>query len=227
MVRVRGNLSGATVTVRRVHIYLDDSGDAGFKFGQGSTRFLVIAACVFDSPADIELAAACIEQCRQQNRQSREFKYAKTKDSIKTCFFRCTESAKHHVRAIVVDKPAIRSSHLRDNPNDLKSYAIHQLLTHTFGTVKDAKVVIDGQDTRSFRMADRDYFMRQVNGKAPGTLRDVEFADSRTNVLIQLADMTAGAVHRAVRQDDKSDGTHLQLIRRRTFQPRGSIWHFR
>lgn len=197
------------------------------KFGQGSTRHLVIAACVFAEPEHIQHAAECITSCRDRNRQSREFKYAKTKDSIKTCFFACTNEAKFHVRAIVIDKTQIRSPHLRDNPGDLKSYAIHQLLTHTYGTVKDAKVVVDGQDTKSFGMTDSAYFMRQVNGKQPGTLRGVEFADSRTNVMVQLADMAAGAIHRAVRLDDKQDHRHLEMFRRRTFQPRGSLWHFR
>lgn len=197
------------------------------KFGQGSTRYLVIAACVFARPEDIQHAATSIAGCRDRNRQTREFKYAKTKDSVKTCFFECTKSVPFHIRAIVIDKTQIRSPHLREKPGDLKSYAIHQLLTHTFGTVKDAKIVVDGQDTRSFGMTDSAYFMRQVNGKRPGTIRGVEFADSRANVMVQLADMAAGAVHRAVRLDDKQDSRHLDIFRAKTYQPRGSIWHFR
>jgi hypothetical protein len=210
-----------------MHVYIDDSGDAGMKFAQGSTRFLVLAACVFREPLHIEEAAAAIQACREKNQQSREFKFARSKDRIKTCFFDCIKPTKFNVRAIVIDKTQIRSQHLIDHPGDLKSYAIRQLLTHTFGTVRDAKLVIDGQDTRSFQMGDRAYFMRQVNGEQPGTLRDVEFADSSANVLVQLADMVAGSVHRHVRQDDKQDSTHFERLRARTWQPRGSVWFYR
>lgn len=210
-----------------MHVYLDDSGDGGFKFGQGSSSHLVMAACVFRDPAHITAAAGLIEECSRHNRQTREFKYSKTKDRVKDCFFRCIGPAKFDVRAIVIDKRQIYSDHLRDHPSALKSYAIRMLMTKNFGQIRGAKLFIDGQDTRAFAMQDGAYLMRMVNREAPGTLTDVRHVESSSSRPIQLADMVAGAINRRVRTDRPSSPTHLTTFVRRTYQPRGTIWHFR
>ena len=43
-------------------IFLDESGDAGFKFGQGSSSHFVIALVIFDSPLDAEETALHIKR---------------------------------------------------------------------------------------------------------------------------------------------------------------------
>lgn len=209
-------------------MYIDDSGDAGFNFAGGSSRFLVMAACLFYTAESIEHAAECIRGCRDKNRQRREFKYSKTRDGIKDCFFECTQSSRYSVRAIVIDKTTIRSDHLRKNPANFKSYAIFQLLTHHDGVIQDAKIVVDGQDSKPFGMSDLRYFQSNVNKKAAGTVRAVEFVDSKSSIPVQLADMTAGAVHRFVREDDKHDARHFEWFRERTWRANGgSLWRFR
>lgn len=210
-----------------VYVFLDDSGDAGVKFDAGSTQHLVMAACVFREQAQIAPVMDAITGCRDHHRQQREFKYAKTKGSIKDDFFRRISPHPFSVRTIIIDKKTIYSKRLLESPNDLKAYAIRQLLTHTYGTIHNAKIVIDGHDTKSFQMTDHAYFTKQVNGLYPGLIREIEFVDSKQNVLVQLADMVAGAVHRHVRSDEKQDSTHFDTFRRRTFQPSGSFWRYR
>lgn len=208
-------------------VYLDDSGDAGFKFGAGSTSHLVMSACVFRDVIQLAQTATTIDQCARRHFRVNDFKYSKTKDTIKDDFFECIRPLQFSVRAIVIDKSKIYSDHLRSNPSSMKSWAIRQLLSHSFGQIKDAKVFIDGQDTKAFGMGDRDYFMRMVNSERPGTIREIAFTDSKENSLIQLADMTAGAILRAVRKDKPSSFKHLDTFRTRTFQPKGSLWHLR
>jgi hypothetical protein len=128
------------------------------------------------------------------------------------------------VRAIIVDKTLVTSSHLRAAPPHLKNYAIRQLLTHTFGTVREAKLVIDGKDSKAFGITESRYFMREVNQATPGTLRKVAHADSRANVLIQLADMVAGAIHRSERTDRRESASHMRVVLAKARQPHGSIW---
>jgi len=214
-------------------VFVDDSGDCGFKFSSGSSTHVVMAACVFREREHVEHALACVENGRTNRapdgtvyRTSKEFKYSKAKDSHKDAFFEAMRPAQFAVRAIVLDKRHIHSPYLRGNPRDLKSFLIRQMLTHTYRTVRDAKLVIDGQDTRAFGMSDRDYFLRIVNREAPGTLREVEWADSKKNGLVQLADMVAGSIRCQLDGDEKA-AAHFDTYRARTWQPRGSMWHFR
>lgn len=211
-----------------MHIYIDDSGDSGFAFGSGSTRFMVMAACLFFQTQDIEAASVAVEMCREKNRQSREFKYTKTRDGIRDCFFECTADVSFSVRTIVVDKLQLRSAHLRENPRDLKSYAIKQLLTHGDGFIQDAKVFVDGQDTKSFQMSDAQYFKSNVNREQPGAVSQVAFVDSKDSNPIQIADMVAGAIHRFVREDEKHSDRHINTFTRRLVRPLGgSFWRYR
>lgn len=210
-----------------MHVFIDDSGDGGFKVGQGSTSHLVMAACVFRDPKQIERLSEAVGRCAARNRVTGEFKYAKTKDRIRGCFFDCTADVEYDIRAIIMTKEWIWSPRYRSSPSRFKSFAIGQLLSHGFGQIHDAKVFIDGQDTKAFGIPDAEHVAGIANRAAPGTISTVRFVDSRANVGIQLADMVAGAINRGVRTHAQSDPRHLDVIRHRTYQPRGSYWFFK
>lgn len=213
--------------------YIDDSGDSGFKYDRGSTRYVVIAACIFDTIEDITHAWKLMEtaRCEEHNgeffhKYDREFKYNKTHPKLKDVFFDCMKSANYHVRVIIADKTKIRSKNLLSNPRLLKSYMIRQLFTHTFGAVKECVLYIDGQDTRAFSIPDTDYLMNIVNKICPGTLSKVDFVDSKTNPMIQLADMTAGAIHAKLETGNPKALAHFNTFAYRTNKPLGTYWVF-
>lgn len=211
-----------------MHAFLDDSGDPGMKLSSGSTRFLVMAACVFREPEHVEEAAAAIRACRDAvNRGPRwEFKHAKTSDDMKDQFFHATKLLTYQVRAIVIDKSKLHSDVLLNKPGYMQNYAIKEIFVSTRGTVRNANLVIDGRDSRAFRLKSAGYFLREVNEKSPGTLRKVSFDDSVRNPLIQLADMTAGAIRRHYEHPDKAAPLHFAMIKGRTRYPNGSPWEF-
>lgn len=153
-----------------------------------------------------------------------EFKHAKTSDSMKDAFFMCTRLLTYDVRAIVTDKQKVRSEPLMTRTGYMQNYAIMQIFTHTLDTVKDAKLVIDGDATRALQLKSAAYFRRQVNDKATGTLRAVDYDDSARNPLIQLADMTAGAIRRHYEHPEKASKLHFAMVKGRTCAPRGSLW---
>jgi hypothetical protein len=47
-----------------MYVFIDDSGDAGFKLDRGSSEHLVIVCCVFDSADDVEITADLIRAFR-------------------------------------------------------------------------------------------------------------------------------------------------------------------
>lgn len=211
-----------------MHAFLDDSGDPGMKLSSGSTRYLVMAACVFREAEHIEDAAQAIRGCREAMRRGErwEFKHTKTSDDMKDRFFEATRLLRYDVRAIVVDKKRLYSDTLMERPRYLQNFAIMQIFANTLGTVTNANLVIDGRDSRAFRLKSAGYFLREVNAKAPGTLRKVSYDDSVRNPLIQLADMTAGAIRRHFEHPEKANPLHFAMIKGRTRYPKGSLWEF-
>lgn len=219
--------------IYRMFAYIDDSGDSGFHFDNGSTRYVVMAACIFDSKEAITQAWKLMEtaRCEEQNgvffhRYDREFKYNKTHARLKNIFFDTMADADYHVRVIIIDKTKLYSPKLLSEPKLLKSYMIRQLFTHTFGRVKNCTLYIDGQDTRAFAISDKDYLMHIVNKCCPSTLTAVNFVDSKDNPMIQLADMTAGAVRATLETNNPQALAHFNTFAKRTVPPLGNYWIF-
>jgi len=198
------------------------------KFGEGSSRYLVLAACVFREDEHVDEAASAINACRDSLKRGLdwEFKHAKTSADFRDAFFECTKRLKYYVRAMIIDKTRLYSDALIRRHGYLQNYAIKEIFVNTKGTVKDAKLVIDGEDRRAFGLKSTGYFLREVNEAAPGTLRKVEYNDSLKNPLIQLADMTAGAIHRRYANPEKANPKHFAMIKGRTSCPEGSLWQF-
>lgn len=187
-----------------------------------------MAACVFREPQHIDEAAKAIAACRVAlGRGDRwEFKHAKTSADTKDRFFEATRMLTYSVRAIVIDKERLHSDALMQRAGYMQNFAIMQIFANTAGTVTNANLVIDGGDTRAFRLKSANYFLREVNEKAPGTLSKVTFDDSVRNPLIQLADMTAGAIRRHYETPEKANPLHFAMIKARTRYPNGSLWDF-
>jgi hypothetical protein len=96
-----------------MHLFLDESGDTGFKFRRGSTQVFVIALVVVDDPSPLNQA---VEHIRHQCRLGAgyEFKFSVTADKLKERFFRGIQGHSFYMRAIVIDKTMIYSERLRE-----------------------------------------------------------------------------------------------------------------
>lgn len=215
------------------YIFIDDSGDAGMKIDQGSSRYIVMAACVFYSRKSIAEFLSVIDTLRNRNinhgrviRYSREFKYSKTKLALKDEYFNAIKNCDFYVRVIFIDKNDLYSPYLRSNPEELKMYMIKQVLKYTHREITRARVIIDGKDKRAFGFAGgAEYLLKTLNSSSHSPIRSAQFADSKDSELIQLADMIAGAVHGFLRGNPDSV-RHVGTFRKRTYQPRGTWWHF-
>ncbi len=210
-----------------VHAFLDDSGDGGVKFDRGSSTHLVMAMVVFAQNDHLEATSRAIKRLQEQRRfrPGDEFKFARCKDRAKIEFFREVEPFNYAIRAIVIDKRRLWAT-WKSEAETVKHFAMRQLLTHHYGQLADVRLVIDGQDRRALEKPTSDALRDEVNAQTPGTIKRVSFADSRREVMLQMADMVAGSIHRAFRNDDKRSFEYLRLIKPKAVGPEGSIWVF-
>lgn len=201
-------------------VFIDESGDPGFKVKKGSTPVFVAAMVIF---ADGEAAAQTEQVIRDAQARLRvrsEFKFNKASDPVRDGFFAAVCRCPFLVRAIVVRKESIYSPHLRADKEDFYRFFVRQMMTFDGGELVDARVVIDGSGDREFRRELGSARRRQVGRK----LRDVRFSDSRSDRLVQLADMCAGAIARSYRSDRGGDPKRWRLA----LEPRiGNVWDFR
>lgn len=192
-------------------VLIDESGDPGFRLVRGSSSHFVMAMVLFEANEEAERASLCIGRTRERLRVKPEFKFAKSHVRVRDGFFEAVCPFRFKVRALVVDKARIHSRHLRENTDAFYSYFVQLLLRHDDGSLRDAVVKVDGSGDRQFKKQLNAYLRKQL---APGQVRSVKFYDSRSDNLLQLADMCAGAILRARREDERSDRRWLGMLER-------------
>lgn len=199
-------------------IFIDESGDAGFKVIKGSSESFVIVLVIFDNEIDAETTAKTIDDFKDKHRESlrSEIKFNKLKKSKRLAFLNIIKDSKFRIRAIVVQKEFIETSNIKTDSKFYYKFFLRQLLEHNSDTLIDAKLRLDGSGESKFKKAMNVYLRQNLNNKTKKRIiRDIQFVNSRNNPLIQLADMIAGSIHRYYQKDKNDSKVYKQIIKER------------
>jgi hypothetical protein len=203
-----------------VLVFIDESGDPGFKVAKGSSLLFAAAMVIFESSSTAAETSNAIAELQSRLRIKPEFKFSNCRADVRDEFFRTVANRPFVVRAIVISKEVIYSSHLRSNKDDFYRYFVKSMVKHDGGWLQNAKVIIDGSGDRIFRQDLKTYLRRET---PHGCIRDVRFKNSRNDPLVQLADMCVGAIARSYRRDRKDTDRWRRMLRGRL----NNVWDFR
>jgi hypothetical protein len=174
-------------------VYIDDSGDPGFKIGQGSSAHFVLAMVRFEGEAEAEDARARLLRLREALGFSAraEFKFNKSSRAVRERFLRALAPAAFTVRSLVLDKTRPHDPRFRQGKAAFYDQAVREAMQHYREALTGARVRLDGSAEREYRRRlQRD--LRRIGGA-----REVRLVRSQAEPLIQLADMIAGATRLA------------------------------
>lgn len=197
-------------------VFIDDSGDPGFKLDRGSSPIFVISCVIFNDELEAEKTAVAIKEYRRKIKfpDTVEFKFNKSSKKVRVGFLKAINSLSFKVRSLIIVKKIIQSEELKHNKNSFYSYAIKLLLSHNGGYIVDAKVRIDGSGDRIFRRSFIAYLRKQLNSKERNIMKDCKLFDSKENVLIQMADMISGSMRRSYEKDKTDSQTYKTIFRK-------------
>lgn len=190
-------------------ILIDESGDAGFKVAKGSTPHFVVAMVIFRDLRQAEAASRAVAEARKRLRAKPEFKFNKCANSVRDGFFEAVRPFQFAIRALVVDKARIYSTDLRASADRFYAYFVRLLIRHDADLLAGARVKIDGRASDVLR---RDLAVALRQHQSVLKMANVKFADSHRDNLIQLADMSAGAIARSYRQDDRKESDRWRAM---------------
>lgn len=204
-------------------VFIDDSGDPGFKTDKGSSRFFIIALVIFDDDLEAERTSLSIKETRRtlQVSDNYKFKFNKVSFVFKKEFFRKVSLGAFRVRAIVVKKEKINSQRLQNNKENFYNYITMQVLKRAQATIKKSKFKFDKRGEKSLRNQLRVYLSNEPNNSKKLTFTDLIFVDSKQNNLIQLADMIAGSIGWAY---SGKDNTFFKTLKSRKIIE--DVWEF-
>jgi len=205
-------------------VFIDDSGDPGFKLNKGSSKYFVICCVIFTDNLEAEKTSLSIKELRRKLKISDfyEFKFNKTNKKFRKAFFNVVKPFRFKIRAIVVDKEKIYSQRLKTHKEEFYNYIIMQVIKHSKGKIKKAKLKFDKRGEIGIRNQLRVYLSNRLDNKNQHIFGDLKFVDSRQNTLIQLADMVAGSIYADYTNKDKSFLKLLKIAGRIE-----DIWEFK
>ncbi len=204
-------------------VIIDESGDTGFK--DGSSRYFVMAMIVFeDNDGDghypsAEHTSSIIRQIKEDASHKTEFHFSQCSHKVRQAFFSGLNknSCDFKVYALVIDKQKIYSPQLRSNTKSFYNFILKQLLAKN--PIVNAKIKIDGRKSKIFRNELKTYLRRGQDGM----VNKLKFANSKTDYLVQLADMCCGAIAYSYNRGDKLNAdTYIKLLGKRI----KNIWEF-
>lgn len=192
-------------------IFIDDSGDPGFKMNKGSSEFFVIALLIFDDNLEAEKMAVAVKELRRSLKLSdyEEFKFNKSNDRIREAFLKMIIAFSFRIRCLVIDKKQIYSYELKSKKESFYAYFIKEVLKYSNNTILEARIRIDGSGDREFKKQFFTYLRKELNAHDRNIMKNCKMVDSKADVLIQSVDMIAGAIRRSY---EKSEQTYKNII---------------
>jgi hypothetical protein len=179
---------------RGVFVYLDESGDTGFKF-PGSSRYFIIALVLTDDPIPLHEA---VDELRESLGFSpkNEFKFYNSSEYVRQAFMEMLMHQNFSARVLVVDKHLMTQPHMHKRET-FYNYLVRLVLTYDNDSILNATLILDesikGEKSKQHFAT---YLRRSLNtDQAKRKIRDVKYHRSHSDNVIQVADMISGAVY--------------------------------
>ncbi len=204
------------------HIYLDESGDTGWQFDSpytrgGSSRFLVIAACLVPPDKDHKPERLLRHIYRHRNwNPGNEKKWVRMSPEARSAFAKAAANLAGadpdvEFHAIVADKRNVQA-HIRQDANKLYNYMVKLLLLDVMAQHDYVSLV---PDPRSIKVQSgnslHDYLQTELwLGLGAATQLETTPCDSRHCLNLQFADMLAGVVQSHFEFGDSRHWEHLR-----------------
>lgn len=196
-------------------IFIDDSGDPGFKL-VSSSNFVMAAAVFIDPEVAFSLSEHISEYRRSLGwRDDYEFKFAKIRKDIIINLLNMVTSYNFQIYAAYVNKSSLQYTAPIVDKEKLYNWTIKELLSTI--PLANAKIEIDGRSSRQNMYHTATYLRRAINSDKSKKLT-IKFEDSVDDNLIQLADIIAGSIHRYVDASKTDYATYMKIIKTKIVQ---------
>lgn len=178
---------------KNLYVFGDETGDLGFAFERGSSRYFAIALILTNDPDSISLE---IQHLRQRLRLSRsaEFRFHDMSNNFRTQFLKTVRPLPFNAYVLVVDKTELNKRWQKlDNPS-LYALFLTELIKHMpsqyFG-----KIILSLDQFGSIKLT-KAAIRREIKRLGIRPLKRINMKRSQGNDLIQCADMVAGSIMR-------------------------------
>ncbi len=200
-------------------VFIDESGDSGLKIYAGSSKYFLVALVGFEDHDEVTAVDERISLLRNEQRlpENFEFHFNKLKSGYRRTFLETVARYNFFYFAVVVNKAEL-AGHEIDLNESLYKYACGLIFEKAKPLLSNAIVVIDESGSKNFKSELKRYLVRRLKDDSGRCfIKKVRTQDSRTDNLIQLADMIVGAVARSFSGKKDADEYRKLIIHREIY----------
>jgi uncharacterized protein DUF3800 len=178
-------------------VFIDESGDPGMK--SASSPYFVVTLVWFEDN-DVANAVDCrIALLRKELGlpEHFEFHFSRIKTGFREAFLRAVAPYEFFYMSMIVNKRNLTGPGFA-YPDSFYKWTVGIVFEDAKAYLDSATVVIDGSGSRQFRRQFQAYLRRRAADKSgEKKISKIKIQDSKSNNLLQLADMICGAVARS------------------------------
>jgi hypothetical protein len=195
-------------------VFIDESGDTGFKIKQGSSRYFVISLVIFE---DNDEAIACDQRIQLLKKELKypndfEFHFKENSHKVRKALLETLAPYNFFYYGIVINKdPQKLWGEGFKNRESFYKYTCGLVFENARACFKDANIKIDSSGRKVFRSQLAKYLKSKINLDGRNCIKKVKMERSQSNNLLQLADYIAGVINRYV-QNKKYSKDYRKLI---------------
>ena len=195
-------------------VFIDDSGDPGFKKGASSAN-LIMAAVFFDDTEHASLVNEAISAYRNSLgwKENHEFKFRTTSKSIKFNFLKIVNQYNFEIYAVYINKSEHSNVFRILDDRKLYNWITKELLS--LMPLKNAQIKMDGKYDKRYKLRLKTYIRQEVNTASNKKVKSFDDQDSRRDNLIQLADIVAESINRSLQTEKTDSKYYINIIKKK------------
>ena len=196
--------------MKKILVFIDDSGDPGFK-GPASSDFFIMAAVVIkdtDEASRINQEIINLRKSFGWNGRH-EFKFNKAPMKIKLEFLQKINQYNFEIYAVYINKLNYPSMFQFSDDEKLYNWAVKELLEII--PLHKASVNIDGKYGKQHKKYIKTYIRKNLNINIQ-RIATFDVHDSDRDNLVQLADMVAGSINRSFQIQKTDSKKYINII---------------
>jgi hypothetical protein len=201
-------------------VFIDESGDSGFKLDKGSSTFFIISMVIFETEEDAKKTSKLISDFRKLNKlsPSYEFKFNKNKKKLIVKFLEYMKNAPFSIRCLIIDKNNFILS--KNVGRNYYQFFLKMFLTHNIDIMNKTLIKLDESHRKNLQRS-LNAELRKTLNKNKKSFSKISFSDSRSNDLIQLADIIVGSIGRDLLTTKNDSSLYKDLIKSKIIEE----WH--
>jgi len=201
-------------------VFVDESGDTGFKLGSGSSEQFTITLVVFAENEQAEAASHRIDALRtelglSEDSRKGEFHFNDSSNSQREAFLTAVSIFGFSIFSVTINKTGLASEGI-SSKSAFYNFVCGLAFDNAKNYLTEANIVIDSTAGKEFKQQLGKYIRQRMNELGnERCIKQIRMKPSHTENLLQLADMVCGAIVRDCHEDKRKPSKFRNIIRHR------------